>query len=73
MSETAKPAELRNHAIEELRVLAKEEYQNLFNLRMQMQTEQLTSPAAVARSRRKLARLKTIIREKEIQLERASR
>ena len=60
--------------IEEIRVLKdaellkwlEEAYQELFNLRFRMATRQLPNHREIPRVRRKIARLKTIIREREI-------
>lgn len=60
-----KPAELRDFTVEELRQKERELDDQLFRLRMQKSMGQLESPARVRTSRRELARIKTIIREKE--------
>jgi large subunit ribosomal protein L29 len=38
----------------------------LFRLRIQRQTERLEAPSEIIKSRREIARLKTILREREL-------
>lgn len=58
-------SEIRELAVEELRVREKELDDQLFRLRIQKSMGQLEAPAKVRDVRRDLARLKTILREKE--------
>jgi large subunit ribosomal protein L29 len=58
-----KATELRELGVEELEERAKETGQELFNLRFQKATGQLGNTAMLKKSRRNLARVKTIIRE----------
>jgi large subunit ribosomal protein L29 len=60
-----KPAELRELGAEDLRSREKELDDQLFRLRIQKSMGQLEAPAKVAAMRRDLARIKTILREKE--------
>ncbi|MGH9348804.1 MAG: 50S ribosomal protein L29 [Vicinamibacterales bacterium] len=60
-----KASEIRELAVEELRVREKELDDQLFRLRIQKSMGQLEAPAKVRDVRRDLARLKTILREKE--------
>ena len=61
-----KATELRGLSAEELEGRAKETGQELFNLRFQKATGQLGNTAMIKKSKRNLARVKTIIREMEI-------
>jgi large subunit ribosomal protein L29 len=46
--------------------LLKEERKNLFGLRQQMAMKQLSNPLAIRESRKKVARILTIIRDREL-------
>ncbi len=61
-----KARELRELSVEELEERAKETSQELFNLRFQKATGQLGNTAMIQKSKRNLARVKTVIREMEI-------
>jgi large subunit ribosomal protein L29 len=60
-----KPAELRDLSLDELKTKAKELDDQGFRLRLQKAMGQLDSPIKVRTTRRDLARIKTIIRQKE--------
>jgi large subunit ribosomal protein L29 len=60
-----KPAELRDLSLDELKAKAKELDDQGFRLRLQKAMGQLESPIKVRTTRRNLARIKTIIRQKE--------
>jgi large subunit ribosomal protein L29 len=60
-----KAAELREQTVEELRDKEKDLAEKLFALRLQKVTGQLESPAKVKVARRDLARVLTVLREKE--------
>jgi large subunit ribosomal protein L29 len=60
-----KPAELRDLSVEDLKAKAKELDDQGFRLRLQKAMGQLDSPIKVRTTRRDLARIKTIIRQKE--------
>ena len=60
-----KPAELRDLSVDDLRAKAKELVDQSFRLRLQKAMGQLESPIKVRTTRRELARIKTIIRQKE--------
>ena len=60
-----KVAEFRDLAADELRQRVKELDDQLFRLRIQKSMGQLEAPAKVRDVRRDLARVKTILREKE--------
>ncbi len=61
-----KAAELREQTMEDLRQQERELSEKLFALRLQKVTGQLESPAKVKAARRDLARVLTVIREKEL-------
>lgn len=61
-----KPKELRDQTEEELRMKERDLYDQLFKLRFQAATAQLEKPAMIRNVRRDLARVKTILRQKEI-------
>ena len=60
-----KSKEVRELNIEQLKqqLISKEE--ELFNLKIQLATKQLENPRKIREARRNVARLKTILREKE--------
>lgn len=58
-----KAKELRELAEEELRAKEKEWSQEAFNLRFQKATGQLGNTAMISKTKRNLARVKTILRE----------
>jgi len=58
-----KAEELRELSEEELREKEKETKQELFNLRFQKATGQLGNTAMILKTKRDLARVKTVIRE----------
>lgn len=58
--------ELREMSDEQLALTLKETCENLFRLRIQAQTERLDAPTELKKSRRLIARIKTIQREREI-------
>ena len=61
-----KAAELREQTAEELRDREKELSEKLFALRLQRVTGQLESPAKMREARRDLARVLTVLREKQL-------
>lgn len=52
--------------MEELKKRLTDEEENLANLRFQLATSQLESPIKVRTARKDIARLQTLIREKEV-------
>jgi len=60
-----KAKELRDLTQEELREKERDLSQELFNLRFQKATGELGNTAVICKSRRDLARIKTILREVE--------
>lgn len=61
-----KAKELRDLTIDELREKYKELKKELFNLRFQKAVGQLGNPMRIRQVKRDIARIKTIIREKEL-------
>jgi large subunit ribosomal protein L29 len=67
----SKAAELREQSDEQLELLLKETQQNLFRLRLQSETERLEAPSEIIKAKREIARIKTILRLREIERGRA--
>jgi large subunit ribosomal protein L29 len=63
-----KAKELRDLGIVELREKEKDLSQSLFNLRVQKASGQLGNTAMVGKTKRDLARVKTVLRSKEISM-----
>jgi len=63
----SKTAELRNMDTEELETRLNDTRQELFNLRFQLVTGQLDNSARIGEVRRTVARMETILREREIE------
>jgi len=61
-----KAVELREMGDEQLELTLKETNENLFRLRIQSQTERLDAPSELRRNKRLIARIKTILREREM-------
>ncbi len=61
-----KAADLRELTAEELQVKLKEMEEEIFNLKFRVASQQLDNTARLKESRRDIARLKTIMREKAI-------
>ncbi|MCD6518660.1 MAG: 50S ribosomal protein L29 [Anaerolineae bacterium] len=64
-----KAQELRELTQEELDQRLRELYQELLNLRFQLATRQLTNTNRIKQVRRDIARVKTIMRERELKAE----
>ena len=62
----SKHSELREQNTDQLELLLKETQQNLFRLRLQSETERLEAPSEIIKAKREIARIKTILREREI-------
>ncbi len=62
-----KARELRNMTTEELRHELESMYEELFNLRFQLSTNQLTNYNRIQQVKRDIARAKTVLREQELQ------
>lgn len=57
---------LRDMTVDELQVQLRELKEELFNLRFQHATAQLDNPLRLREVRRTIARVKTLLREKEL-------
>jgi large subunit ribosomal protein L29 len=68
----SKPAELREQSDEQLDLLLRETQTNMFRLRLQSETERLEAPSEIIKAKREIARIKTILRLREIERERAA-
>ena len=67
----SKPAELREQTDEQLELTLREVQTNLFRLRLQSETERLEAPSEIVKAKREVARIKTILRQREIERERS--
>lgn len=61
------PKDLRDGSNDELAMKEHELAESLFLLRLRHKTNQLESPARLAQTRRDIARIKTIRRERELE------
>ncbi len=64
-----KPASLREMDDTQLELTLKETQDNLFRLRLQSETERLEAPSEIVKAKREIARIKTILRDREIERE----
>ena len=64
-----KANEIRKMSAAELEAKLMELKKNLFTLRMQHATNQLDNPTQIATVKKEIARIKTILREKELRPE----
>ena len=62
----SKPKALREQSSEKLQSSIAEAQNQLFRLRIQRQTERLEAPSEIIKARREIARIKTILREREL-------
>lgn len=60
-----KPGELRDKSVEELTKLADEKAENLFNLKVRRAAGTLESSADIKSIRRDIARVRTVLHEKQ--------
>jgi large subunit ribosomal protein L29 len=63
-----KAGELRDMSDEQLQITLNETTETLFRLRVQAQTERLDAPSELRRYRRLVARIKTVQRQRELQV-----
>jgi large subunit ribosomal protein L29 len=68
----SKPTELREQTDEQLDLSLKEVQHNLFRLRLQSETERLEAPSEIIKAKREIARIKTILRQREIEREKST-
>jgi large subunit ribosomal protein L29 len=62
----SKASELREMSDDQLVFSLNEEKQKLFNLRFQASTEKLDAPSNLRKTRREIARVYTILRQREL-------
>jgi len=62
----SKPKQLREMSSEQLTFQLREIEQSLFKLRFQSATEKLDAPSNLRKFRREIARVKTILRQREL-------
>jgi large subunit ribosomal protein L29 len=62
----AKAGELREMSDDQLAFSLKEAQESLFKLKFQASTEKLDAPSSLRKTRREIARLKTVLREREL-------
>ena len=60
--------EIRAFSDEELRVKLEDAHEELFNLRFRLATRQLVNHREIPKVRKKIARLETILRERELDI-----
>jgi len=61
-----KAAELRQMSDEQLDLTLKEMVKNLFHLRFQSATDRLETPSEIQKAKRDVARIQTIVRERQL-------
>jgi large subunit ribosomal protein L29 len=61
--------EIRDLGLGDLEKKLSESYRELFNLRFRLATRQLLNYHEISNTRKKIAQIKTIIREKELSIE----
>lgn len=61
--------EIRDLSLGDLEKKLSESYRELFNLRFRLATRQLLNYHEIRNTKKKIARIKTIIREKELAIE----
>ena len=66
MSDKNSAKDLRAMSAKELAALVRSLREELFNLRLQQATGQLENPAVIKDVKRNIARVKTVIREREL-------
>jgi len=59
--------DIREKSIEELKSLVVDLKKDLFNARLQKSMNKLENPASIAATKRTIARVKTVIKEKEVE------
>ncbi|MFL5242593.1 MAG: 50S ribosomal protein L29 [Gemmataceae bacterium] len=67
----AKLQEYRGMSQEQLELSLKDLHKNLFHLRFQSATERLETPSEIQKTKREIARVNTILRERALAAERA--
>jgi len=67
-----KAAALHEQSDEQLELSLRDTQQSLFRLRLQSETERLEAPSEIVKAKREIARIKTILRLRELDRERAA-
>jgi large subunit ribosomal protein L29 len=67
-----KTQEYRGMPEEQLRLTLKDTCNHLFHLRFQSATERLETPSEIRKARREIARIKTVLRERELTAEKTA-
>jgi large subunit ribosomal protein L29 len=67
----SKPEELRDQTDEQLELQLRDVQNNLFRLRLQSETERLEAPSEIIKAKREIARIKTILRLRQIEREKS--
>ncbi len=68
----SKASELRDHTDEQLELQLKDVQNNLFRLRLQSETERLEAPSEIIKVKREIARIKTVLRLRQIEREKSA-
>jgi large subunit ribosomal protein L29 len=63
----SKPEELRGMSDDQLEITLRETIEHLFKLRFQSATEKVEAPSEIGKAKREVARIKTIMRERELE------
>jgi len=63
--------EIRALGVEELRKQLESAHEELFNVRLRLATKQLTNHREILRLKKKIARIETILRERELGIRQA--
>ena len=66
MQKAPKAAEYRGMSDEQLNLTLRDVEKHLFQLRFQSATDRLETPSEIRKSRRDIARIKTILRQREL-------
>ena len=61
-----KAADYRQMSDEQLQLTLRETVKNLFHLRFQSATDRLETPSEILKAKREVARIKTVMREREL-------
>lgn len=61
-----KAKELREMSSEQLELTLKDAVETLFRLKIQSQSERTNAPSEIRRNRRTIARVKTLLRQREL-------
>jgi large subunit ribosomal protein L29 len=63
----SKPEELRGMSDDQLAITLRETTEHLFKLRFQSETEKVEAPSEIGKAKKEVARIKTIIRQRELE------